>query len=365
MIRSLTSWREFLFEPDVPFSEKALAVFWNQVKRNPVYRRFCMEIAGADDLNSLNGMLQQRVSENRYADSIPLIPIRVFRDMSVCCDYTGQPDAVFRSSGTGGSPHSTHEIADLELYHESCLRGFSRHYDIHGLILLAWLPGYRDNPRSSLISMIDYLVGQDGTGASRFLPLDKMPVHRDFEVGTYYGYQELHSHEKDIPPGQKNTPQKNIMLFGAAFGLLDLIDSGSPQLPDGSIVVETGGMKTYRREISKPVLRQKLADGFGLPTEAIHSEYGMAEMCSQAWDTGTGWFHCPPWLRITIRNPGNPMQEQPAGEEGLIGVMDLANVHSLSFFLTDDRGVARNDGTFQVLGRWDHAELRGCNFLME
>jgi hypothetical protein len=163
-------------------------------------------------------------------------------------------------------------------------------------------------------------------------------------------------------PGKK----RRIMLFGPAFGLLDLVDAGAPKLPGRC---RRSGNRRHENPPARALQRGAACNDWpmdsGLPAASIHSEYGMAEMCSQAWDTGKGSFGCPPWLRITVRNPENPMEVLPHGEEGLIGVMDLANVHSLAFFLTQDRGVHAPDGSFRVLGRWDHAELRGCNFLVE
>lgn len=370
MNHSFASWRRYVFETDIPFGEKADAIFRHQAAHQPQYRKFVEELsesgaatgqqANPGAVNSVMvdpwhaksgaGARQQTNpdAENsgvRPLSEIPLIPIQVFRDAVVRAGYVSEPQVTFRSSGTSGARQSTHQIADLTLYQESCYRGFSLFYDPAEFTILACLPGYSDNPQSSLIAMIDHFVRSDASGKSRFLPLNR-PLTGD-----------------DIREAQKGG--RRVMLFGAAFGLLDLIDMGSAALPHDAVVVETGGMKTHRREMPKEELRRQLADGFGLPASSVHSEYGMAEMCSQAWDTGEGRFRCPPWLRISIRNPRNPMEEQPPGEEGLIGVMDLANVHSISFFLTQDRGVADGDGAFEVLGRWDHAALRGCNFLME
>jgi hypothetical protein len=124
-------------------------------------------------------------------------------------------------------------------------------------------------------------------------------------------------------------------------------------------------MKTHRREITKKELHQKLAEGFGLPKAQVHSEYGMAELLSQAYSLEEEWFECVPWMKVSIRNPKNPMKEVPKGEEGLIGVMDLANLYSCSFILTGDKGVQREDSKFQILGRWNPENLRGCNFLID
>ncbi len=328
--QTFATWRDFVFDPGISFSRKAKDVFTHQYRHLTHYRRFCDLLGNVPP---------------EHFGQIPLMPVQVFRDATVRPDYIHRPERIFRSSGTSGMSQSTHEIADLRMYEDSCRRGFNQFYDPERYAVLAYLPGYSDNPDSSLIAMIDHFVRCDRSGLSRFLPLDK-PLGPD-------------TLDEVVKAG------KRVMLFGAAFGLLDLIDAGAPELPPESVVVETGGMKTRRREWSKAALRRQLAEGFGVPEQAVHSEYGMAEMCSQAWDTGTGRFRTPEWLKITIRNMENPMECVPEGEQGLIGVMDLANVHSLSFFLTQDMGSLFNDGTFEVSGRWDHAELRGCNFLME
>src|SRR5690606_18607462 len=140
-----------------------------------------------------------------------------------------------------------------------------------------------------------------------------------------------------------------LMLFGAAFGLLDLIELSNVNLPQNTIVMETGGMKTHRREMTKTELHQQLADGFGLPKQQIHSEYGMTELLSQAYSLGDEWFESVPWMKVSIKNPQNPMEEIPHGEEGLIGVIDLANLNSCSFILTGDKGIQNESGKFQVI----------------
>ncbi len=386
MKQSYTTWRNYLLNADIPFSDKALTVYRHQMENQPVYRRFCDEFrSGSRPAEAVESGNEQKefqktptpvdTDSGNDPDHIPLIPIQVFRDAVIRADYVESADAVFRSSGTSGMRQSTHEIADLRLYYESCYRGFSKFYNPQDFVLLAWLPGYSENPQSSLIAMIDHFIQRDGTGQSRFLPLDQPIKEFDFYTAANLNtdkYLNTRRHRRTAKllnaaesTGDGPAKKRRLMLFGAAFGLLDLVDAGTAKLPKDAVIVETGGMKTHRREMSKDELRQRLSDGFGIPPESVHSEYGMAEMCSQAWDTGHGRFQCPPWLRITVRNPENPMDVQAPGEEGLIGVMDLANVHSISFFLTQDRGVAWPDGSFQVLGRWDHAELRGCNLLLE
>ncbi len=368
MEQSYRTWRNYLFNADIPFADKAWTVYRHQFEHQPVYRRFCEDLQVLPPENGNGGTVPD-------ADSIPMIPIQVFRDATVRADYVEAPQAVFRSSGTTGSNQSTHEIADLRLYLESCYRGFEQFYDPDEFMLLAWLPGYAENPDSSLVTMIEHLIQRDNSGKSGFLPLDKslsgvdLVTFSDVNTVSFLNKRRqrryLRRTDESEKGGGSQDKDRRVMLFGPAFGLLDMVERGAPKLPADAIVVETGGMKTHRREISKEDLRVKLAEGFGLPAASIHSEYGMAEMCSQAWDTGAGSFKCPPWLRITVRNPENPMELLPPGKEGLIGIMDLANVHSLAFFLTQDRGLELPDGSFQVLGRWDQAELRGCNFLVE
>ncbi|MEX0994635.1 MAG: hypothetical protein WD599_03845, partial [Balneolaceae bacterium] len=198
---------------------------------------------------------------------------------------------------------------------------------------------------SSLVWMLNDLIRRDETGLSKFLDLDA-PLQ----------YEEL----KEV-----ESADKPFILFGAAFGLLDLIERERIKLPDHSIVIETGGMKTRKREMGKEKLQAILAEGFGLPAGSIHSEYGMCELLSQAYSKGDLWFESVPWMKVTIRDPKNPDRVCEAGEEGKIGVLDLANLYSCSFLLTEDRGVADSNDRFQVLGRWNPENLRGCNFLID
>ncbi|MEX2364866.1 MAG: hypothetical protein WD597_14635, partial [Balneolaceae bacterium] len=218
-------------------------------------------------------------------------------------------------------------------------------YDLDDYVIWAYTPGYQENSNSSLIWMLNTLIERDYSGMSRFLELNQ-PLD-----------------EKEIQKIQKSG--KKLLLFGAAFGLLDILERRSIQLPKDSIILETGGMKTHRREINRQQLHQLLSDGFGLPPSQIHSEYGMTELLSQAYSLGDEWFQCVPWMNVSIRDPENPMREMTAGEEGLIGIIDLANIYSCSFILTGDKGVQNESGDFQVLGRWNPQNLRGCNFLIE
>tara|TARA_R110000868_G_scaffold378658_7_gene644222 strand:- start:20875 stop:21873 length:999 start_codon:yes stop_codon:yes gene_type:complete len=325
---------KIIFDGSISFEEKARRVFDFQKMHNLVYNKFCKAIG------------IQAVQE---VHEIPLFPIQAFKDVTV----VSQPNSKFKiqnleffeSSGTSGMSRSRHYITDPELYKQSILQGMNQFYELDDFVILAYTPGYNSNPNSSLVWMLNVLIEQDKTRRSRFLELGEA-INKNL-------IQEI-----------KSTGKK-VMLFGAAFGLLDLIELGGVDLPKDSIIMETGGMKTHRREMTKAQLHKQLANGFNLPKENIHSEYGMTELLSQAYSFGNEWFECVPWMKVSIRNPENPLQEMPFGEEGLIGIIDLANVYSCSFLLTGDKGLQNENGEFQVLGRWNPMNLRGCNFLID
>lgn len=322
------------FDTSPTFEEQAIRLFDFQRDYNPIYRRFC-DALGIKRINSLH--------------EIPLLPIQAFKDAKVITEHSSfnieHSILKFESSGTSGMHRSKHYVADPDIYKTSILKGMNHFYELDDYVILAYTPGYSANPYSSLIWMLKTLIENDESGLSRFLPLGKV-LETDLLT-------EIASNGK------------KVMLFGAAFGLLDLIEKGSPSLPEDAVILETGGMKTHRREMTKVELHEKLASGFELPKESIHSEYGMTELLSQAYSRGSFWFECVPWMQVSIRNPQNPMEVMSDGEEGLIGVMDLANINSCSFILTGDIGIQRNDGSFQVLGRWNPVNLRGCNFLID
>lgn len=327
----MPDWNELIFS-DEPFDSKVSAVFEYQVENNAVYRRFCEALSYPSD------------RFERSEGYPPLLPVKAFKDAVVTCRPDQKPALVFRSSGTSGMERSRHLVADKEIYRQSLLRGFGQFYEPEKAVIWAYTPGYSEHPDSSLIFMLKELIGQDASGLSRFLPLDR-PLEQD----------DLH---------EITESDKNLILFGAAFGLLDLLEREPIPLPGGSLIIETGGMKTRRREITRGELHEQLADGFDIDQSRVHSEFGMCELLSQAYATGGPWFRSVPWMQVTVRNPENPGEELPPFKEGLIGVVDLANVHSCSFVLTGDRGVKDKKGRFKVLGRWNPKDLRGCNFLI-
>lgn len=323
-----------VFDNSISFKEKALRAFEFQKEYNQVYSRFCKAL-GISNINSIN--------------QIPLLPIQAFKEREVISAKRNSKLRIknleFLSSGTSGMQRSQHIVTDPEIYKASIIKGMREFYDLDEFVIWAYTPGYNSNPNSSLIWMLNALIENETSGLSKYLELDK----------------SLKQNEID----EVKSSGKKLMIFGAAFGLLDLVKISDVKIPEASIVMETGGMKTFKREMTKAELHQTLADGFNLSKENIHSEYGMTELLSQAYSLGDEWFTCVPWMKISVRDPQNPMKEVEIGEEGLIGVIDLANIYSCSFILTGDKGVMNADGRFQVLGRWNPKNLRGCNFLID
>lgn len=324
-----------IFDTTIPFKQKALEIFDIQRNQNTIYAKFCKVLA---------------VNKVQELADIPLLPIQAFKDTKmICLPESSSIDTseldYFQSSGTSRMQRSTHFLVDPAIYRSSITEGMNRFYEIDDYVILAYTPGYNSNPHSSLVWMLNDLISKDSSGLSQFLELDEA-----LNVGVIK---------------QIKAAGKKVLLFGAAFGLLDLIELGINDFPKDSIIIETGGMKTFRREMTKSDLHNQLADGFGLALNQIHSEYGMTELLSQAYSLGDEWFQTVPWMHVSIRNPENPQEEVAIGEEGLIGIIDLANVYSCSFLLTGDKGIRNEKGEFQVLGRWSSQNLRGCNFLID
>lgn len=321
-----------IFDARVSFEERALRVFRFQYQHNVVYARFC---------NAL-GFVPGNVTR---IDQIPLLPVKAFKEQPV---KTGEwkEETFFSSSGTSRMKRSRHFIRYTDLYRRSLLDGFTYFYGSPDQwTLLVYTPGYAENLHSSLVWMLHKLIEASDNTYSGFLPIGKSLDQKRIDKAAASG--------------------RRIMLFGAAFGLADLAEQSQVTLPDTSVIIETGGMKTYRRELAREELHQILAENFSVNLEQVHSEYGMTELLSQAYDTGDGLFRPPPWMEIVIYDPDDPATPCDTGTEGLIGIIDLANVYSCSFLVTGDVGVQNGDGSFKVLGRWEKANLRGCNFLLE
>ncbi|CAN5279327.1 acyltransferase [soil metagenome] len=320
-----------IFNERESFYKRGLFTYRYQVTNNPIYRIFASHYYG----------------ENEHPETlseIPLLPIRAFKELDLIVEGK-RPSISFRSSGTGSMQRSRHLVADSGIYRTAIVKGINEHFELNSSTLLCYTPGYSENPDSSLLWMLNHLIENDSSGLSRFLPLDQ-PIKKEMIEKV-------------------SRPDRTLILFGAAFGLLDLLEAESDPLPDSAHIIETGGMKTYRREISKEKLRSQLSEGFGIPGSQIHSEYGMCELLSQMYAIGGTWFSTPHWMYASVRDPKDPATECKAGEEGKIGIIDLANIYSCPFLLTEDRGVMDSDGRVSIAGRWNPADLRGCNFLID
>ncbi len=308
--------------------KQILEVFRFQYQHNEVYRRFA----------ALTGRTPEKV---RRVEEIPFLPVEMFKNYQVVS--AGPPyDAVFRSSGTTGMAFSRHYVKNLVLYRESFLRGFEMFYGpVSQYVILALLPSYLEREGSSLVYMVSELIRRSGKAESGFYLKNTEDLIRQME--------------KSERAGQKT------VLIGVSFALLDLAETVRMNLKH-TIVMETGGMKGRRKEITRMELHEKLMEAFGV--DVIHSEYGMTELLSQAYSKGEGKFRTPPWMKILIRDSEDPLAYLPAGKTGGINIIDLANIYSCSFLATQDLGKINDDGTFDVLGRFDNSDVRGCNLLI-
>lgn len=311
------------------FTEAALSQFHYQYHHNSVYREFC-DLLTADTLR-INNLYE-----------IPFLPIEVFKSHIVKCGDI-QTQKVFTSSGTTGQLPSKHFITDLSVYDKSLIRGFERVYGpVSDYCILALLPSYLERDNSSLVYMVRKLM--------------EISAHKN--NGFYlYDHSKLAATIKKLIQLNQKT-----LLIGVSFALLDFSEEYQFQLNDKVIVMETGGMKGRRKEMVREELHQMLCSRFGI--EYIHSEYGMTELLSQAYSKGEGKFLTPPWMKVLIREMNDPFSYAPIGKTGAINIIDLANIHSCSFIATQDIGRLNADGTFEVLGRFDHSEIRGCNLMI-
>ena len=310
------------------FDKMALKVFRFQYENNLVYREFC-------------DFLKTDVQKVKTIQQIPFLPIQFFKSHSVISD-SNPIQTTFTSSGTTGMVTSKHLVTDVSIYEESYRKGFSQFYgNIEDYVVLALLPSYLEREGSSLIHMVDDLI-----------QLSNHP-----ESGFYlHNYDELI--EKIIQLDQSG---QNVILIGVTYALLDLIEKQSFQL-ENTIIMETGGMKGKRKEMIREELHQQLCNGFGV--KSIHSEYGMTELLSQAYSLGEGIFECPSWMQISIRDTEDALSYVREGKTGGINVIDLANINSCSFIATQDLGKKYSNGSFEVLGRFDHSDIRGCNLMV-
>ncbi len=307
----------------------ALKVFNFQYQNNQVYQNFC-------------NLLKVNPTEVTAIEKIPFLPIEFFKNQLVICGEE-KPDITFLSSGTTGQNQSKHLVKDVSVYVESFTKGFEQFYGkIDEYCFLALLPSYMEREGSSLIYMTEYLV-----------------KHSKHPLSGFYlnNYNELIETIKKL----KRQKQQTI-LIGVSFALLDLAEQHQIDLSD-IIIMETGGMKGRRKEMTRTELHAIYKERFNV--NQIHSEYGMTELLSQAYSKGNGLFETPSWMKILIREPNDPFHLLSNNQTGGINVIDLANYNSCSFIATQDLGKIYDNHTFEVLGRFDNSDLRGCNLLIQ
>lgn len=315
----------FSIQNDSDFEKVALEVFRFQFQKVKIYREYCESIG--------------RVNPNSFSE-IPFLPISFFKSHSIIAEGLN-PSLVFKSSGTGGD-RSSHYVADPDIYERSFLQFYRKAIgDPKEQVIIALLPSYLEQGESSLVYMVDQLMKESGDLGSKFILNDASEL------------DDLYAHALK--------ENKKPVLFGVSYALLDLAETGNvyPEL----IIVETGGMKGRRKELTKVEMHTVLKDA--LKPKHIRSEYGMTELLSQGYSDGATRFKTPSWMKILIREVDDPFSLERNEKTGGINVIDLANLYSCSFIATQDLGKLHDDGTFDVLGRFDHSDIRGCNLLVQ
>ena len=310
------------------FAEKALELFKFQFEENPVYRSFC-------------DLLYKHPSDVQKLEDIPFLPIEFFKTHKVVSSKK-DIQQTFTSSGTTGSVVSQHHVADLDIYKKSFQKGFAHFYgNIEDYAVLALLPSYLEREGSSLVYMVEDMIQESKQPKSGFY-LNNLDALKQtlFELET---------------SGQKT------LLIGVSYALLDLVEFHQFELKH-TIIMETGGMKGRRKELIKSDLHAIFKKGFGVNT--IHSEYGMTELLSQAYSKGNGLFSTPPWMKVLVRDPEDALTILDEKKSGGINIIDLANINSCVFIATQDLGKIHENGTFEVLGRFDQSDIRGCNLMV-
>ena len=273
---------------------------------------------------------------------IPFLPIQFFKSQDIITDGKS-PEITFSSSGTTGMITSQHLVADVNLYIESFRKAFELFYgNVEDMAIVALLPSYLERSGSSLIYMVDDLIKRSNNSESGYF---------------LYNHQDLFNTLSTLRDKGKKT-----VLFGVTYALLDFVENFNIDFPE-LIVMETGGMKGKRKEMIREELHKILCAGFHV--ESIHSEYGMTELLSQGYSKGSGLFHTPPWMKILIRDTNDPLSLLDNKKTGAINVIDLANYYSCSFIATQDLGKFHQDGSFEILGRFDNSDIRGCNLLVQ
>lgn len=308
------------------FTAAALELFHFQYEHNEVYRAY-VQALGVDP------------SRVNTVEAIPFLPVRFFKSHEVRTTVF-EPEQVFESSGTTTTVNSHHAVKDISLYEQSFFQCFEKFYgNVQDWCIIGLLPSYLERGHSSLVYMVDKLVKSSGHAQSGFY------LHE---------LEQLRNVLQQLEAAQQPT-----LLIGVTYALLDMAEQFPLELQHTTIM-ETGGMKGRRVEMVRPALHAALQQGFGV--KQIHSEYGMTELLSQGYSKGEGIFECPGWMKILVRDEEDPLQVRQAGN-GIINVIDLANIYSCAFIATDDVGRLYEDGRFEVLGRMDGSDIRGCSLL--
>ena len=318
----------FNIQTDAEFEDLTFQIFKHQFKTNTVYRSFC-------------DLLYKNPSDIVAIKDIPFLPIQFFKSHQVVSSERDKAQ-VFTSSGTTGTLASRHYVTDLNVYESSFRNGFQLFYgNIEDYTVLALLPSYLEREESSLIYMVDHLIKASKNPKSGFY-LNNLTELKETLI-------------------ELDTRGQKVLLIGVSFALLDLVETYKFNLKN-TIIIETGGMKGRRKELVRHELHAILKEGFGI--NQIHSEYGMTELLSQAYSKGHGIFECPNWMRILTRDTEDALTIQEKGKTGGINIIDLANINSCSFIATQDLGKTHINNTFEIIGRFDNSDIRGCNLMV-
>ncbi len=303
--------------------ERQMESLWQyQLTHNKVVRTFCQELG---------------VSDPQF------IPIEFFKHLDLKTGEGWEAEMIFESSGTTGQQPSRHHVKSLDWYYKVSMAGFCTFFKEEPYYILALLPSYLERSQSSLVQMVQHWISDFGLPGSGFY---------------LYNFDELAdaldvAHKQDLP----------TLLIGVSFALMDFADYYHRALPANTIVMETGGMKGRREEMTKQALHYYLSERFSV--DRIYSEYGMTELLSQAYSLGGGRFKTPPWMKFIISDIHLSSLPKKIGKTGRINIVDLANIDSCAFIATDDIGRAHPDGSYEILGRLDYADLRGCNLMYQ
>ncbi|MFV9549853.1 acyl transferase [Algibacter sp. PT7-4] len=310
------------------FEDLALRVFKFQFENNNVYRSFC-------------DLLYKHPSDVNTIQDIPFLPIQFFKTRDIL-STNNTIETTFTSSGTTGTETSKHHVTNLNIYTESFTKGFEQFYgNIEDYVVLGLLPSYLERKGSSLIYMVDSMIKTSKHPESGFY-LNNLLALKDTLI-------------------KLDSEGKKVLLIGVSFALLDLVETYQFQLKN-TIIMETGGMKGRRKELIRTELHNALKKGFGV--NHIHSEYGMTELLSQAYSKGNGIFNCPPWMNVLTRDTEDALTIQKTEQTGGLNIIDLANINSCAFIATQDLGKVLPDDSFEVIGRFDNSDIRGCNLMV-